>query len=371
MKRIKTKTIIAFLISGLLTATLIVLLIGLNVRRFWLFFIVPGVSVLLGWAITSLLFRPIYRLIQGTDYLTAVQRRVVAERDARDEIEELSRLFVRIMEELKKYKKTLIDLKTRNTEYRKAGKESKESAEYFRNLFEYSNDAVFIYDFDGNIKNVNKTAMDMMGYSRKELLQRKFNDLLTPDESARSRIAHRTSSKTGSIRFESEFQKKDGSSLDVEVSSSVVDMKSGVMQSIVSNITQRKIMERSLRESEEKFRTFMETASDFMFITDGSGLITYANASMIRDLGFADEELHGLPFHELLEKDSIEQSHRIRQEFIESGENIHDLILETKNRRKIHGEMKAVAVIDENGEFCGMRCIFRPKTGHMMRTMNA
>ena len=369
--RIITKTIAAFVTAGLLLTGLIILLSRIGIGRISIFIIAPLVSGLLGWLITALLFQPIYRLLKGKDFLAAVQKGYPAERDARDEIEEFSRMFERLTDELRQTEKMLIDLKTKNAEYRKVGKESKESAEYFRNLFEYSNDAVFIYDFDGKIKNVNKTACEMLGYSRKEFLKKLFNDLLTIEENSRSRVAFRTGSKTGSIRFESEFQKKDESSIDVEVSSSIVDMKMGIMQSIVSNITQRKAMERSLRESEEKFRTFMETASDFMFITDGSGLITYANASMIRLLGFATEELCGLAFHELLEKDSLEQSRRIRQQFIESGEDIHDLILETKNRKKIYGEMKAVAVIDDAGEFCGMRCIFRPKAGHVPDYMNA
>ena len=49
--------------------------------------------------------------------------------------------------------------------------------------------------------------------------------------------------------------------------------------------------EEALKASEEKFRTFMETATDLMDMTDKDGNITYVNESMARTLGYSKGEM--------------------------------------------------------------------------------
>jgi len=51
-------------------------------------------------------------------------------------------------------------------------------------------------------------------------------------------------------------------------------------------IKERVRVEEKLRQSEEKFRTFLETASDFMHMTDKDGYFIYANESMVKALGY-------------------------------------------------------------------------------------
>ena len=47
---------------------------------------------------------------------------------------------------------------------------------------------------------------------------------------------------------------------------------------------------------------------------------------------------------------------------MEAGENIHQLVWETKNRKKVFGEMKAMGIYDNDGLFRGIRGIFRDIT---------
>lgn len=315
-----------------------------------------------GYVVFKKISQPINQLLEGIRIFSSGHFDHPIELNVKNEIGELSRAIATLTEDLNNANKT-IDLLSREKEQLKVVEtELEEKKEYYRRLFEYSNDAVFIYDFEGHIQEVNAKACQMLGYSRKELLRIPFLELQTEEELEKCKAAIRTGTKTGSIRYESVFRKKDGQTIDVEISSSIVDIKKGMMQSIVSNITERKEMERSLRESEEKFRTFMETASDLMFITDANGILTYVNEAMVHTLGFAKEELIGMPFQDLLYKESIETSKALRQEWLELGEDVHPLILESKNRRKIYGEMKAVAIYDTQGKFQGIRGVFRDMT---------
>ena len=201
-----------------------------------------------------------------------------------------------MVDDLKKANESVYSLNQESYEYKETERELQERKEYFRRLFEYSNDAVFIYNFDGTIIDINNKACAMLEFSKNNLLKMPFWELQTEDELIKSKSAIKTNPKTGSVRFESIFKKQDGSKINVEISSSIVDLKKGIMQSIVSNITERKKIERSLRESEEKFRTFMETASDLMYITDAEGRFSYVNQAMTRVLGYSNEDLICMPF---------------------------------------------------------------------------
>lgn len=330
--------------------------------RFLLYVFMGVIPTLWGYFVFKKTFQPLGQLLEGIRIFSSGHFDHSVELNLKNEIGELSRAVAHLIEDLNNANNT-IDLLLKEKEHLKVVEaELDEKKEYYRRLFEYSNDAVFIYDFEGHIQEVNAKACQMLGYSRKELLKIPFLELQTEEELEKCKAAIRTGTKTGSIRYESVFRKKDGQTIDVEISSSIVDIKKGMMQSIVSNITERKEMERSLRESEEKFRTFMETASDLMCITDANGILTYVNEAMVHTLGFAREELIGIPFQDLLYQESIESSKALRQEWLELGEDVHPLILESKNRRKIYGEMKAVAIYDTDGKFQGIRGVFRDMT---------
>jgi PAS domain S-box-containing protein len=358
-----SRQIISFLLVAALVVTLCSFFLLVKTRfAVWSVAGVPVFALLSGLAVLKILLRPIARLNQASEAIRTghLEHRIGLE--PHNELGLLSGTIETLAADLSRTNASIEELARSHSECLESEKTLKEREEHFRRLFEFSNDAVFIYDFDSRIIDINNKACDMLGYSRDELLALPFLELQSETELGQSKAAFKTSAKTGSLRFESTFQKKDGSIINVEISSSIVDLKKGIMQSIVSNITERKEMEKSLRESEEKFRTFMETASDLMFITDALGHFNYVNDAMANTLGYAKAELLGMPFTEVLDKDSLETAKLKRQEFADSGENLHQLVWETKHRRKISGEMRAVAIFDGDGRFRGMRGIFRDIT---------
>jgi len=57
----------------------------------------------------------------------------------------------------------------------------KESEEKYRNLFHHSNDGIFIHDLQGNIIDINQKAIDLLGYTEKEILSLKVHNLHPPE----------------------------------------------------------------------------------------------------------------------------------------------------------------------------------------------
>jgi DNA-binding response OmpR family regulator len=62
-----------------------------------------------------------------------------------------------------------------------AERKIRESEEKFRELFNKACDAIFIFDLEGHIKEINQEAIDRLKYNRQELLAMKIFDLQPQD----------------------------------------------------------------------------------------------------------------------------------------------------------------------------------------------
>ncbi|WP_440952725.1 PAS domain S-box protein [Methanococcoides sp. FTZ1] len=111
---------------------------------------------------------------------------------------------------------------------------------YYRSLFEESNDAVIIHDADGRILNVNKKACEMLGYDRDSLVGIDLVSLYPDEERIFVSDTIGNIMVKGSVHLESKLKRSDGSSIDVDVSGSVIDKNEQFIQIIVRDITDKK-----------------------------------------------------------------------------------------------------------------------------------
>ena len=120
------------------------------------------------------------------------------------------------------------------------------SEERYRRLFEESNDAIFIHGVDGKILDVNSRACEMLRYGRDELMEMDIASLHPADEVETSMQAMQAIGERDAVQFESKFQRGDGETIDVDISSRVLGEEREIVQGIVRDITGRKRMEREL-----------------------------------------------------------------------------------------------------------------------------
>ncbi|MGB2600946.1 MAG: PAS domain S-box protein [Candidatus Omnitrophota bacterium] len=357
--KIERKITILFFVTGLIVAGISIFFYEITPRIIILLVSMPFLMALIGYAASKVLAIPIRKLGKGVKIISSGNLEYRVSMDSKDEVGELSREFDKVAEELRDARATIDSLNRSNAKYGEMVKELESREEHFRLLFEQSNDAVFIFDIDGNITDVNDKACEMLGYTKETLLSIPFLHLQTEEEVTASKHATKTKGKTNALRFESKFVKGNGTVIDVEISSSCVDLRRGIMQAIVANITERKRLEKALRESEEKFRMFMETASDLMHITDREGNFTYVNEAMCNALGYFKEEMIGMHITDIIDKRTLPDFKRAYKELMDKGEAVYEPVWETKNRVQIYGEMKSSAIYDHNGTFAGTRGVFR------------
>jgi PAS domain S-box-containing protein len=172
----------------------------------------------------------------------------------------------------------------------------------YQTILRTSIDGFWTTDMQGHFLDVNDAYCRMMGYSRDELLKMRIHDveaLEKPEETAK-RIQKIV--KTGGDRFETKHRCKDGKIVDIEVSVKYSKEMGERLYVFLRDITERKLAEEASRESEERFRSVVQTASEAILIADSSGKITFWNQASEKVYGYSAEEVIGKPFTIVLPK---------------------------------------------------------------------
>lgn len=123
--------------------------------------------------------------------------------------------------------------------------------EELRLLFDHASDSIFLTDLEGNFKDANQNALQMTGYSLTEIKDLSVPDLLDADDHKRRPWSHDRLNKGEKVLLERVIVKKDGSKLQIEVSSQRVGDQ---ILTIVRDITERKEAESRLKANEALLR---------------------------------------------------------------------------------------------------------------------
>ncbi len=183
------------------------------------------------------------------------------------------------------------------TERKKFERELKESEEKFRNLFERVRHGLFISSKEGKFIDCNQALLEMVGYENKEefLNIDIAKDLYVNPEDRRK--FQRLTEEQGFVKdLEVEFKKKTGEKITVLLTAHVKrDEKGRVIgyEGLNIDISERKRMERELKEANEFLTNLIESSVDGIIVTDMKGNILIFNKGAENILGYNAEEVVG------------------------------------------------------------------------------
>ncbi|WP_247521494.1 PAS domain S-box protein [Bradyrhizobium sp. 190] len=166
---------------------------------------------------------------------------------------------------------------------------AEERAQQLVSIVESSDDAIISKDLDGIIRTWNSGAERLFGYGAGEAIGKPVTILFPPGrEDEEPGILARIGLGERIHHYETVRRRKDGSLLDISLTVSPVRDGEGRIvgaSKIARNITDRKEVERKLRESEQRLTELLAAIPAAIYTTDAEGKITYFNEAAVEFSG--------------------------------------------------------------------------------------
>ena len=187
-------------------------------------------------------------------------------------------------------------------------------------------DAVITMDAQGAITDWNKQAEMVFGWSNKEVIGQHMSDLIIPE---RLRMAHERGLRhflatgNGPIlrrRIEVTAIRRNGVEFPAELEVSPMRLgQNWFFGAFIRDITDSKLAEKRLRESELNLRQMTETIPEMLWSATAEGTIDYCNARVLDYTGFSAEEIMGSGWTKLLHPDDVERTARTWRSCVTTG----------------------------------------------------
>jgi len=170
----------------------------------------------------------------------------------------------------------------------------RESEEKYRTLVQYSSDPIFSYNPDYTYRYVNEKFAKTFGYTPDEIIGKTPDFLFDKIEAEKRKQSVKIVFETG-LKNELEVKVTAVNGKDIYMITMldpITDLDGNIMyvSCISKDITQRKEMEISLRQSEEKYRLITEKISDVVWLMDLNGKSMYVSQSIQNFTGYTVDE---------------------------------------------------------------------------------
>jgi PAS domain S-box-containing protein len=254
--------------------------------------------------------------------------------------------------------------------------ELRQATNFMDNLIESSLDCIVVADISGYVTRANKFFLKLLGYQREEEVIGKHIVEFGPKENIQYKLITGEEINLNNEYFEgrkvmynkllkegrvSNWQNylitKEGKLVPIEHNVSFLYNEKGdpiATVGIARNITERKVAEKALKESQEFLEKTFRTSLEGIVVIDPQGYITMANDTFFNMLGYSEEELIGENM-DLLRPEGEEHLQKTR-EFLDAfigNEYAKEFELEwqRKDGTLIDVELNATLVKDKQGTF--------------------
>jgi PAS domain S-box-containing protein len=247
------------------------------------------------------------------------------------------------------FKKENILLGVKNTylpENGQAGAITDDRGNSYSELFNSVTEAIYIQKEDGTFLDVNNGATKMYGYSRQELVGRNPEFVSAPgmnDLAAIINLTKRVALTGRSEQFEFWGRRKNGEIFPKEVVCNKGKyMGEDVIFTTARDITERKLSDIAIKDSEEKYRMLLELAPDAFFQGDAMGNFITVNSKAITLTGFSRDELLKMNMKDLFSEEILIKN-QLRYDLLQQGETV-------KSERKINKKDGSFISVEMNSK---------------------
>ena len=260
---------------------------------------------------------------------------------------------------------------------KKLENQMKQSEEQYRLLADNITEHVWLMD----IKTLKTTYVSpsiekIYGYPCDEILNYSLKKLLPPESFQKVKNAFEAempkalaspSSVVHKHTLEHEALHRDGHVLWVETTFSILRNEKGnpsLLLGETRDITKRRKAEEALRESEEKYRTILETIEEGYFETDVAGNMTFFNDALCVILHYPREELMGMNYRNFINETELQKVFSVYNEIYKTGHPLSAFVclITTKDSIPRYIEGSVSLLKDRMGNILGFKGIMRDIT---------
>ena len=235
---------------------------------------------------------------------------------------------------------------------------SEHSAQLYRAIVETANEGIWVVDANERTTFVNPQLAELLGYEAEDIVGQMPYAFMDDDWVERAGTELERLRQGVPARFDFTFRRNDGSPIDTSLSSRPlhdVDGRYAGAVVLVTDVTEQRRAQRTLEDSELRFRTLVERLPGTMYIKDVDRKLTYISPQISELLGVPHEEweardadlwmelLHPDDRHEVLER--IERSQREGTPFS------HTFRFVTPDRRTVWVQDDTYPISDAAGNF--------------------
>ena len=241
--------------------------------------------------------------------------------------------------------------------------ERQHSEEERRELYaalENAVEGISLFDDKGRFVSVNRTYAECLGYSETEIVGRDRLDLICPDDRDHMQTVYADMRKFGRAWTEVRGLRKDGSVVYQElVLIATHDTRGRFLghRSFARDISERREAEAVLRQSEEKYRSIVETTREWIWEIDHAGHFTYCNPAIAAILGCSPQTILGRHRATRVHPDDRPDLEKLLEKSIATKTGWTNAVMrwlhEDDSYR--HLQSSAVPVLDRQGELIGFR----------------
>ncbi len=166
---------------------------------------------------------------------------------------------------------------------------------------------IIILDTEKNIKDINPAAITMLGLAEKSHLNASFSELVKENPAFAEKTLEVLETHQEDDTGLELFIPETGYSIEVQFSrieDNLGNLTGWLIQ--FSNISEKTRAEENLANTRETLETVLDTLQDSYFEANSRGVITYANQSLIRTLGFSNkEDVYGKDFRNFTDQKAV------------------------------------------------------------------
>ena len=243
-----------------------------------------------------------------------------------------------------------------------------DNPDIYRKLIDNINDVIFLLDMSGNFIYINKIIERISGYSVEKITGIHFSFFVC-EEDLPGLVESYNDTLAGKLKpYEFCCKTKSGEKRYCRTSSKplVINNQNVGLIGIMFDITEKKIMEKSLHDSDQRYRLITENMTEIILLMDLDFKIEYITPSVEKIRGFTVQEIIDLPFEKHFTKESwgrVSREIALISEQISSGNSSYsnsiDVEYINRDGSTVWREVAVKLLFDNEGKATGFLCSSR------------